>query len=402
MKAIVRSTLTAATTASLCLGAGPVFATTISGTYEGFSWIAQSLLTGVTSTGNSSDPAGDSIYHPIYPAYNGVVSLIMNYGAEGSYGCSGSLLSDRRSILTAAHCVSHGAGSANPLSTMVLFQPDGGLAADTRIQTSTVPAAGVSVVAVSDYFVHSEYSGRVIDQNDIAVLRLSDVAPAWTTSYGLYTAPDLAGKDFVVTGYGRLGDGATGTNDLSARLRTGENTYDYRLGDDIFGDQWANVLGYPGTQIEHSWVADFDSGLTQNDSNCLIAMASNMAGAAGSIFCDTGLGAREAAHAPGDSGGAGFVDGLIASVNSYGLTFWSQWGDVDNSLNASFGELTGYVPVYLHSNWIQSQMYNTVPEPDSSALVLLGLMGLSCFMRRRHPIQHDQRTRGELTSHRIQ
>jgi hypothetical protein len=190
----------------------------------------------------------------------------------------------------------------------------------------------------------------------------------------------------VVTGYGRLGDGATGTNDLSARLRTGENTYDYRLGDDIFHDQWANVLGSPESQIEDVWVADFDSGLTQNDSNCLIATASNMADAAGAIFCDTGLGAREAAHAPGDSGGADFIDGLISSVNSFGLTFWSQWGDVDNSLNSSFGELSGYVPVYLHSNWIQSQMYNTVPEPKSSALVIIGLMGLSRFMRRRRAL----------------
>ena len=55
------------------------------------------------------------------PQYSGVVPLIMDYGAGGAFICSGTLLPDRRSILTAAHCVSDGAGSAGPLSTTAYF-----------------------------------------------------------------------------------------------------------------------------------------------------------------------------------------------------------------------------------------------------------------------------------------
>lgn len=370
---------------SIALSLLPVSASanSISGNFNGINWTAQSTLTGVTSTGNTGNPAGDSIYHPAFPEYSGAVHLLMDYGQQGSFICSGTLLNDRRSILTAAHCVSDGAGSANPLTTMVFFQPDGGLPAGTRIRDfPAIPGPNVTAVGVSQYFVHGAYTGDVIDQNDIAVLRLSDLAPAWTRSYGLYTGSDLKGKDFTATGYGRLGDGATGANSFTSRLRTGDNTYDFRLGDSLFGNRWTSVLGEPFAQIEHSWLSDFDNGTSNNDTACRVARASNLAGAAGAAFCDVGLGSREVGVAGGDSGGGDFIGDLIASVNSYGLSFGTPWGDVDNILNSSFGEFSGYVPVYLHSDWINSVMANNVPEPGSGALVLLGLVSLGVSLRR--------------------
>lgn len=391
MRDISSQVLRAIAISAVFSGSQAVFANsnTISGFYNGVSWSAKSLLTGVTSTGNAGNPAGDSIYHPSYPAYNGAAYLLMDYGPSvGVFACSGTLLNDRRSILTAAHCVSDGAGTANPLTTTVLFQPELGLSANTRIQTGLVPASGVTSIGVSNYFVHSAYTGDVIDQNDIAILRLSDFAPNWTTSYGLYTGSNLTGKDFTATGYGLLGAGATGTSGFSARLRTGENSYDFRLGDSLFGGGWSSVLGEPLSQIEHSWVSDFDSGLAANDASCRLAKAANLAGASGSVFCDSGLGAREVGVASGDSGGGDFIDGLLASVNSYGLTFGLNWGDVDNNLNSSFGELSGYVPVYLHEDWISRMMFNDVPEPGSSALVIVGLMGLAAVTRRRKISTH--------------
>jgi hypothetical protein len=105
------------------------------GSFNGMEWTAESLLTGAAAggTGEFDSYIGNAIYHPSYPANSGVVGLLMDFGSGNRSVCSGTLLSDRQSILTAGHCVSDGAGTPNPLSTTVFFQPATGLPADTRI-----------------------------------------------------------------------------------------------------------------------------------------------------------------------------------------------------------------------------------------------------------------------------
>lgn len=397
MKNLVRTSLSAAVLACLC--SVPALAQTAgkteSGSFGGMTWTAQSMLTGVTHTqaGGPITNGGDPLYWPSFPRDSGVVHLLMDYGPGGQFICSGTLLSDRMSILTAAHCVSDGAGTANPLTTTVFFQPAGGLAAGTRIQTSGVPNGGAETRTVTNYFVHGSYTGQVIDHNDIAVLRLNSLAPVQATGYGLYTANDLEGQNFTVHGYGLLGDGATGTVGFAARLRNGDNRYDFDLGNAAFGTNWGTVLGAPMSRIEHSIVSDFDNGLAANDTSCRVAQASNIGGAAGAQFCNLGVGAREVGVAGGDSGGPSFINGLISSVNSYGLTFGLAWGDVGpagcgaspapSCLNSSFGEFSGYVPVNIHAQWINSNLVGAIPEPGSYALMALGLLGLGAVQRRR-------------------
>jgi hypothetical protein len=83
------------------------------------------MLTGFAVTGTSIS-AGSAAYLPNFPANGGVVGRLMTY-AGGGFICSGTLLPDRQSILSAAHCGSDGFGTPGPLTTTVLFQPPTGL-----------------------------------------------------------------------------------------------------------------------------------------------------------------------------------------------------------------------------------------------------------------------------------
>jgi hypothetical protein len=160
----------------------------------------------------------------------------------------------------------------------------------------------------------------------------------------------------------------------------GDNRYDTRMGDVGFGEIWSALVGEPLAQIEHSWLADFDSGLAENDVACRSALA-EFGLAADPRWCDLGRGLRESATAPGDSGRPGFIDGRVASVSSYSLTFINPgYGDLDAALNSSFGEFSGYVPIYLHADFIASAM---VPEPGTWGMTAAGLFVLGSLARRR-------------------
>ncbi|MFC3123320.1 trypsin-like serine protease [Agaribacter flavus] len=343
----------------------------VSGESHGLSWKAQSLLVGAADGGTATfppfEPFGNAIYHPTFPTYSGVVGMLMNT-TQGNFVCSGTLMEDRRSILTAAHCVSDGAGTPNPISTTVFFQPEDGLGPEVSIYTAPPE---VVAVEVTDYFVHEDYTGEVIDQNDIAVLRLSEEAPDWAVSYGIYENNDIAGQNFNVAGYGRLGDGA-GSIPATGRLRQGNNRYDYAFGDAAFGGFFTNGF-FGSADVEFSYISDFDNGSIFNDQAGIIADIFGL-----DAF-DVGLGESEVGVAGGDSGGPNFINGLISGVNSYGLTFGTGLGDIDDELNNTFGELSGFVPTYIHADFIRAAL---VPAPSAFALLGLGLLAVVSATRR--------------------
>jgi hypothetical protein len=362
---------------------------TVSGSANGFSWTASNTIVGQTPTSGVLPPrntigGGDPIYRPSSNK-SGVVALIMDYGGGNLFICSGSVLAGGMSIATAAHCVSDGAGTANPLRTTAYFfkgDPD----ERTPFQTGGVE------IDVSRYIVHPDYTGEVIDQNDIAILRLESAAPQQFQRYDLWTN-DIDGANFNVAGYGARSTvgGAQGTSTAAVAgrtgfLREGDNKYDYALGDSLFNGGF-NFLIRNGAEIEFSFVSDFDNGLRANDAARLAANAIGQGPLGDIFFDDVGRGAREVGIAGGDSGGPGFIAGRLASINSYGLTFGTNFGDFlgavppsPSALNNSWGEFSGYVPVFIHTDFIASAM--AVPEPSSWALLIAGFGLTGAAMRR--------------------
>ena len=365
-----------------------------SGSKNGMSWSAVSRIIGQTATSDVLAPSntiggGNPIYKPSANK-SGTVALIMEYSNGSAFICSGSVMADGRSIATAAHCVSDGAGTANPVKTTVHFfngNPDQrAVGVGNTSETRTVTA----------YFVHPEYTGEVIDQNDIAILRINKEAPASAQRYDLFTPNDLTGTQFNVAGYGTrstTGGNNGNTPPFGARtgfLREGDNIYDYAWGDARFQGFFSSYRFAGGTEnffgtadVEFSFISDFDNGLRAQDQSRRIANAIGLGPLGNTFFDNTGVGAREVGIAGGDSGGPGFVDGKLATINSYGLTFGTNFGDFGGGLNSGWGEFSGYVPVYIHTDFIAT---TAVPEPASWALLIMGFGLTGATMRRRRGV----------------
>jgi hypothetical protein len=381
--------------ATLVIGLSAIFAadaSIISGERNGLSWEARNTVIGQTPTSDILPPSntiggGDPLYKPTADK-DGTVALIMTYSNGDNFICSGSLLSDGRSIATAAHCVSGGGGvkDANLVKTTAYFYTGN---PDERTVDSLV---GAQTIEISEYFVEENYTGEVIDQNDLAILRLSQEAPASATRYDLYTQ-DLTGEQFNVAGYGARSTvgGASGiTSPAGARtgfLREGDNIYDYAFGDSLFGGFFTDIINgesfFGLADIEFSYISDFDNGFAAQSQADRICTSVAGAAACAALF-DTGLGAREVGIAGGDSGGPGFINGMLASINSYGLTFGVNFGDFGGGLNSGWGELAGYVPIYIHTDFINAAMVTmAVPEPGTWAMLIVGFGLVGAARRRR-------------------
>lgn len=359
----------------------------VSGSSNGLTWTAASRIVGQTSTATVVG-GGNPIYlAPNSAGYSGTVGLLMRYNDGSGFVCSGTLTRGN-SIVTAAHCVSGGAATdvngraAGLVSTTAFFYDQAASLVDNPIYNG---GPGITQIEVSRYYVNSNYTGEVIDQNDIAILRLGSAAPEFAQVYGIYNGGDLTGQGFNLTGFGARSDtgGTVGNNLGTGRRRQGDNIYDYAWGNDAFGgfftDRDANGENFFGTaDVEFSYVSDFDRvGTNANNAACRIASA---VGAANAAFCTGAVGALEAAVAGGDSGGANFINGQLAGVNSYGLTFGMTFGDIDGALNNSFGEFSGYVPTFIHTDFING----AVPEPSTWAMLILGFGVAGATMRRKN------------------
>jgi len=283
----------------------------------------------VTTTSSYSDSR-----YRTYPGdgYEGVVRV-----SYGGYYASATLLFDGRAVLTAAHLFEGRSSSAT-----VTFET----------------SSGTQTVTASKTLIHSGYDSTQ-SNNDLALVWLSSPAPTAANRYNLYRDSDEIGQIFTLAGYGRTGTGSTGASSSDAstpirlkasnRFDADASTLKSYLGS---GMAWTPLAG---TQL----VADFDNGTTTNDALGRLINRN-----------DTGLGLNEGLIASGDSGGPGFISGLLAGVASYTarLSNGSINPDIDAVSNSSFGEIAAWQRVSHYQQWIdqsiRSQLPNAPTKPE--------------------------------------
>lgn len=332
------------------------------------------LHTKLSSTpGSAAGSLYNLLHRPTWGGYySGVASLFLDT-TEGGFGCSGSLLSTGRHVLTAAHCVTDSAGQ---LTLM------GGDAFFPSVNTGPYTGTGAAIT-FAGVQVHPGWSGRALaGGNDLAVITLSAAAPAAANRYQLYTASDEFEQTHTKVGWGQVGTGnGNATFDGGGGLRYGQNTYE---ASGAFVNPQFGLAANPGLLYY-----DFDNGFY----DAQLGYAPNDAFEFYFGKSHLGVGLNEVIAAPGDSGGPTFINGRIAGVTSFGLTLWNDdlstadATDPTFGPDSSFGELGGDTRVSYYAGWIgQQQSFlsaQLVPEPGSTALLLAGLALLGGVARKR-------------------
>lgn len=278
----------------------------------------------VTTVTNYTDPRNNA-----YPGegYDGVVRV-----SSGGYFGTGVLLYDGHAILTAAHLFSNLA----PTAASVSFETTAG--------NQTVTASGITLLPTYD---------SVQDNNDLAIIWLSNAAPAAAERYNLYRNSDEIGQSLTMVGYGLPGTGSMGVlsnySGNPVRLKA-NNQFDTDAG--TLKSALGSAMAWTptaGTQL----IADFDNGTTAQDAlGCLI----NRSG--------SGLGTSEGLIASGDSGGPAFINGQLAGVASYtaSLTNGNIAPDIDRVSNSSFGEIAAWQRVSYYQQWIDQSLRAHYPD----------------------------------------
>jgi hypothetical protein len=277
--------------------------------------------------------------------FAGVVS-INPISDDGSYLCSGVVISDRH-ILTAGHCADDdddGQANLDLAQTRIVFNH----------QASPVIYTGIDAVDL-----HPDYTGfnNPAINDDIAVITLGEPIPAGVPIYPMVDEPFVHVEGIIMAGYGRSGNGVTGDTVGASFFvkRTGQNLVTRAQLDDE-GSGLLEVFAY-----------DFDGPDANTD-------AYGDGNSLGNFF--------ETTIAPGDSGGPSFLwddDGdavlEIDELTVFGInTFSGSTGEGPDA--PLFGSVAGGMAVASYRPFIDE----IVPEPTALSLLAGGMMAM---LRRR-------------------
>ena len=244
-----------------------------------------------------------------------VGKLEMRFANNTFTGCSGTLISANW-VLTVAHCLENGqqslAGAGFTIGSrsysINLGLQNGGWASSNRNATA---GADIGLYRLSS--------------------SISNINPAT-----LYSGTNEDLQVGIYVGFGNTGNGISGANTTSfGTKRAGQNTIG--LG---------SRLGYSNGIL----VSDFDDPRSVNPSDPLTRPLN-----------------LEYQLAPGDSGGALFIGGLLAGVNSF-------IASTDGVLDSDYGDISATTRVSSQQNWIRNAIsglagtgvLNSLPRTSSN------------------------------------
>lgn len=270
-------------------------------------------------------PFTNSIYQTsISDYYNGVLKL----GDGQSYG-TGNLLYDGRSLLTAAHVF-----DGRNYDRLKIYLYDG-------VKNFT---------AYANVKIHSRYDDYDLN-DDIAIVTFDKTFDFMYQRYQLYRDNSEINKKYTAVGYGDVGTGYSGETfaDEIYKLKT-TNTFDADLKTLI---DYANIKLQWKPIKDAILISDFDNGYSNTD---IIGSLSNKP--------HYGTGEMEGNIASGDSGGAAFINGLIAGIASYTATIGptATAGDIDDDINSSYGEIAAYQRVSYNQEFIDKTIRENLPN----------------------------------------